>query len=102
MKDMKLSDEERAEYPSSMMANQPLYPYGLCISLESDSLEKLGLKLPELDQVIEFRVKAQVTSLNSRKEGNDGEDSCCSLQITGMEVVDSGSDAATKLYKDMK
>lgn len=99
---MKLSDEERAEYPSSMMASQPLYPYGLCISLESDSMEKLGLKLPELDQVIEFKVKAQVTSLNSRKSGNDEEDSCISLQITGMEVVDSGKETAEKLYKDMK
>lgn len=101
---MKLSDEERSEYPDTVMANQPLYPWGLSIQLDDDTLKKLGLKLPNLDQVIEFKCRAQVIAVNSRKDGNDEDESSVSLQITDMELVenDSGDRAAKKLYGDKK
>lgn len=102
MKNMKLSETEQKEYAQpSMMSGAPLYPWGLSITLDDESLKKLGLKnLPSLDEVVEFRCKAQVTSIHSRKEGNDEDDSCVQLQITDMEVIDSGKDTATKLYGD--
>lgn len=104
MVSMKMSDEERSEYNDTVMSGQPLYPWGLCINLDDDSLKKLGIeKLPELDQVMEMKIKVQVTSVNSRKESNDEDESSCSMQITDMEMVESGSkDAAQKLYGDKK
>lgn len=99
---MKMSAEESAEYPDTVMASRPAYPWGLCITLDDDSLKKLGMKLPELDQVIEFKIKAQVTGVNAYKRGDEDDESSASLQITEMEVVDSGGDAAKKLYKEMK
>ena len=101
MKSMKMSEEERAEYQDAVMAPQPVYPWGLQITLDDDALEKLGIKkLPGLDQVLEIRCKAQVTGLHARKESNEEDDQCLNLQITDMEVVDMGDkSAAEKLYR---
>lgn len=101
MKSMKMSDSEQKEYATgSVMSGVPLYPWGLQITLDDESLKKLGIKdLPAIDQVMEITVKAQVVSLTARKEGNDDNCACVSLQITDMEILDSGVDmAAEKLY----
>ena len=101
MKSMKLNESEQKEYAQpSVMSGMPLYPWGLQITLDDESLKKLGLKeLPKIDQVMEFRCKAQVVSVTARKETDEENCECVSLQITDMEVSDSGSDsAAKKLY----
>lgn len=102
MKSMKMSEQESAEYAMpTAMSGQPLYPWGLQITLDDESLKKLGLSnLPALDEVLEIRCKAQVTGLNSRKEGNDEDESCVILQITDMEVESRDRDVASKLYKE--
>lgn len=101
MVDMKMSVEEQAEQYETAITGRQLYPYGLCIYLDDDSLEKLGLQgeyLPKLDQVMELKIKVQVTSINSMKV-RDEDESSCSLQITEMEVVEAESkDYAKALY----
>lgn len=103
MTNMKMSEEESAEYNDTVMAPRPAYPYGLCLYLDDEALKKLGLdKLPELDQVISFKAKAQVVNLSARKDGDDDESCSVSLQITDMEVVNDGEgkDYAQRLYKE--
>lgn len=108
MINMMMSQEDRDEYQDTVMAKQPLYPYGLCIQLDDETIKKLGItKLPEIDEVIEFCCKAQVVSLHSRKESNDEDESSVCLQITDMEIVqedesDDPDRMARKLYGDMK
>lgn len=85
MIDMKLSDEEQKEYGGTAMAPKPLYPYGLSINLDHGAMEKLGLGLPRVGDVIEFKCRAQVTSASEYASLNDPECSC-GLQITNMEV----------------
>lgn len=101
---MKMSESEQKAYASpTLMGGEPLYPWGLQITLDDEALKKLGIKdLPKLDEVLEIRCKAQVTGLHSRKEGNEGDDSCVNLQITEMEIVERDQDTATKLYGEKK
>lgn len=92
--------KEVAEYPTAAPAANgsgsapkvPVYPYGLCLSLEDESLEKLGLDdgLPPVGATILICAEARVTSASaSEREGTDGKKTSCNrveLQITRMGV----------------
>jgi hypothetical protein len=70
----------------------PVYPYGLCLSLEDESLEKLKLDgaLPPVGATIFICGEARVTSASSsEREGPDGKKTSCNrveLQFTRMGV----------------
>jgi|SRR5215475_7722495 len=95
MIDMARTPEEIKEKTEEMTAPMPLkvpqYPYGLCISLDDDSLEKLGLAgdLPDVGDILEVYVTAKVTCA-SKTENIDpatNQPKSCSrieLQIVGM------------------
>ena len=77
------------------MASAPVYPYGLCLSLDEDILEKLGLgdeELPEVGDMIHLVAMARVTSCSeSERENAKGEkEKCCriELQITHLAAED--------------
>lgn len=86
--------EEVAKYdaPATASSSVPTYPYGLCISLEDESLEKLGLggELPAVGEVLQFCAIAKVTSasMHEREKPDGTKDQCCriELQITDMGV----------------
>ena len=87
---MKLSKEEKTEQALGYMPEPdgPEYPRGLTISLDDDSLEKLGVTdLPSAGSSLTITAKCTVTStsVNSR-EGGDSERNV-GLQITDMEIV---------------
>lgn len=72
-------------------SEQPEYPYGLCISLDTDSLNKLGLtELPEIGTVLTLLARVEVTSV-SQYERSDGKNRDVSLQITDMELKKEGA-----------
>lgn len=100
MKNMKMDEEEAKEYsPSSMASDAPEYPYGLQISLDDSSLEKLGLdKLPEVGAEIEIRAVAEVCSVSENKTYEGEVERRVCLQITDMEVGRGSTDAAKELY----
>lgn len=85
---------EKYDMPAtaSPAASVPTYPYGLCISLEDESLDKLGMDgaMPAVGDVIQFTAMAKVTSASmSEREKSDGtKEQCCrvELQITDMGV----------------
>jgi hypothetical protein len=81
---------------SGIKPTVPTYPYGLCVSLDEESMAKLGLDgdLPEVGEMIHFCAMARVTSASmNEREGTDGAKETCrrvELQIThlGLESED--------------
>jgi len=71
----------------------PKYPYGLSLSLDDETLGKLGLDgdLPSVGEVIHFEAIARVTNAGaSERETTDGATEVCQrveLQITNMGVA---------------
>ncbi len=91
MVDMARDPEEVKEdmKPASIETpSAPVYPYGLCISFDEDTLEKLGLdgSLPQVGMMIHLAGMAKVTSVsqNEREMPDGGKKNCCrvELQIT--------------------
>lgn len=82
----------------------PEYPYGLCISMEDETLEKLKLDgdLPAVGEMIHFMTTAKVTNASMRESvGDDGKTKkCCriELQITEIGLVGPTPDRAEKWY----
>jgi hypothetical protein len=71
----------------------PVYPYGLCINLTEDELEKLGIDGEcDVGDVIHLFAMAEVTSKSEHKsKTSDGaEKQCCriELQITHLGLED--------------
>lgn len=95
MYSMKLADmgktpeeiSEDMDMPSPVSANR--YPYGLCISLDHDDLEKLNMPLDmEVGDTIHVFAFARVTSV-SKSELTDGKCNCrVELQITHLALED--------------
>lgn len=89
--------EERAEMrsaPMSVAPSVPIYPYGMCLSMDEEVLAKLGLEgdLPEVGEMIHLAGMAKVTSVSEREEVQpDGtKKRCCriELQITHLAAED--------------
>lgn len=63
MVDMKMDSKEKEEYNTP---SPPTYPYGLCISLCEDELEKLNLDVAEIGigDMLHLHSLAKVTSVS--------------------------------------
>lgn len=87
------SSAEVAEY------EEPQYPYGLCLHLGMDELEKLGItQLPEVGAVIMVSAKAFVKSTSAYETQGDGKSMSVDLQITDMELGAEKKDPASVMY----
>jgi hypothetical protein len=96
---MTMSAEEAKEETQPKAADAPKYPWGLCITLNDDSLEKLGLdKLPAVETEVMIIAKAVVSRFSEyQTQGGESERSL-DLQITDMQITAGGSDVLGKLY----
>lgn len=104
---METTPAEAQEYTQPTIADAPKYPWGLCITLNDDSLEKLGVKsLPPIDTEVTIVAKACVARTSENQ--TQGGDSCSSmdLQITDMQIDGLDADvfgrAAEMLYGKAK
>jgi hypothetical protein len=91
---------EREEKPGEVEMDEPKYPYGLCINLDKDQLDKLGITaLPQVGATMMITAKAYVKS-TSAYETQGGKDMSIGLQITDMEIgaAKTQSDQASMLY----
>ena len=85
----------------------PVYPYGLCICLEDDELEKLGFdeELPAVGDMIHFIAMARVTSASqSEREMSDGSKTQCrriELQITHLSTEDEDTEGVAAAKESM-
>ena len=81
-------------YPSApAQSTTSAYPYGLCISLDDETLKKLGLDgdMPTVGESIHGCFVAKVTSvsMNEREKADGSKEQCArvELQITDMGVL---------------
>jgi hypothetical protein len=103
----KSPDQIKRDYPAveAKIGDQapkvPTYPWGLCIRLEDDSLQKLGTEgeLPDVGDMIHLFAMAKATSV-SQHEVTDAETgekrkcTCIELQITHLATEDEDQESA--------
>ncbi len=94
---------QREEMPGAIEADEPRYPYGLCISLGKEELEKLGITaLPKVGSEMMITAKAYVKMTRAYETQGEGEDMGIELQITDMGIGQTegatNNDRATMLY----
>lgn len=93
--------ENTAEAAQSTEYKEPEYPYGLCIRLGKDELDKLGItSLPAVGTKMSMTAAVFVKSTSAYETQDSGKDMTFELQITDMELgaASSPSDAANALY----
>ena len=90
--DMEMSDDDQLDavtpYP---VAEKSRYPYGLKICLCHTELEKLGLGVPDVGDVIDLRAFATVTSV-STNDGEYGASCRVELQIEKLGVENESTE----------
>lgn len=101
MINMQMSKEEAKEYTNPEPADAPKYPWGLCISLDDDSLTKLGMTAPPaVGTQMQVTALVTVTSCGMNQTQGGEAESRCELQITDMELSGAARpDTASVLYK---
>ncbi len=82
------------EVMPAILGNANKYPYGLCISLGQDELEKLNMEADcEVGDYIHLVAMAKVTSVSQREE-MDGDKNCrIELQITHLGLENETEEA---------
>ena len=88
--------KEKADWsaPMSAAAMVDKYPWGLSISFDQDTLEKLGLDgaMPDVGSVFKFTAEARITSASQNEressEGGTKMDNRVEAQIVKMSVGD--------------
>ena len=100
MTDMSLDDKEKEEIS---MPSPPKYPYGLCICLCQDELEKLGMDDSEISvgDILHMFCLAKVTSVSSN-ENSDGVYKRVELQITNIATPEDEDEENRRSEKVMK
>ena len=84
--DMEMDDESQLDAVMPIpMAKKPRYPYGLQICLCGDELDKLGLGMPDVGDMIDLRAFATVTSVSS-SSSEHGDNRRVELQIEKLAV----------------
>lgn len=103
---MKHSRDEAEKYTEREVDDEPKYPYGLCISMGKDELEKLGITaLPKVGAEMKIMAVAYVKSTSAYETQGEGKDMSVTLQITDMAIEgttdgERQASAADSLYGD--
>jgi hypothetical protein len=89
---MKMSASERKKSGPTIAtgSDAPQYPYGLALSLDNESLDKLGLGLPEVGSKFALHAMVEVTSVSASEHGKGEKQRSVSLQITDMALATAG------------
>ena len=102
MVSMKMSAEEAKEYSGTAPSadDAPEYPCGLCIDLNDDALEKLGIvELPAVGTEMTLVAMVVVTRTGAYQTHGAEREACMGLQITDMELKRQPTrDLAKSLY----
>lgn len=101
MVSMEMDNKEKLEYASP---SPPRYPYGLCLSLCEEELDKLNIDKNDIGHgdMLHLHCLARVTSVSSN-ENDDGEHIRVELQVTHIaaesEDEENKKSGSKKLYK---
>lgn len=92
--------EEQKEMKAGLDA--PLYPWGLTLRLDDETIKKLGIAIPEGGAKMRIDAIASVSSVSSRQEVDGETCSSIELQITDLALTpETGTpkaEMASKLY----
>ena len=81
----------------------PEYPYGCCISLDDDVLEKLGLAgdMPSAGEMIHLCAVAKVTnaSMSERIDSEGNKQSCSRIELQIIQMGVPGADGESRPAK---
>ena len=104
MASMKMSPEDQEDMGASIAVEKPEYPYGLCLHLDNDQIEKLGLgELPPAGSSMMIHAQCDVRDVSVSDDAERGKQRRMSLQITDMMIVPmkAKEEPAKKLYGDV-
>lgn len=103
MVNMKKSEDKSPAIEAMGEIEPPEYPCGLCITLNEDSISKLGLSdLPGIGEKINIKAMCEVTSVSQYDSKGGKKERTLSLQITDMEVVKKKEVSAEAFYPTEK
>lgn len=107
MVDLKRSKTELEDMSSPKIAptegyQGPEYPWGLTLTLDDDTLTKLGMsKLPDVDDRFEIRAIAKVQAVRQNKHtGDEKQHRSVELQICKMAVSKPEASSAQEAVDD--
>lgn len=85
-------EEEKSQGPVASHYPQNIYPYGLCICLDEESLEKLNLSSdPDVGDMVHLQAIGKVTSA-SKNETTEGVRQRVEIQLTHIALSDDHED----------
>ena len=96
LKSMKMTAEQAKEYAIGVAtapdADAPRYPYGLCIRIDDDGIDALGLmSLPTVGQTVMIMARATVKLVEQRQMLDGETERCLEIQITDMALSPESS-----------
>ncbi len=95
MVSMEKTPMEREQNSALAAPDEPLYPYGLSLTLNSEELEKLGLDCSDeecqVGNYLHLHALAEVTGYHKSDTGN-GEKHTLNIQITHLQIEDEGAE----------
>jgi hypothetical protein len=94
MADLKMTKTEKKESMPCSVDNQPNYPYGTKLHLDSASLDKLGMsKLPKVGAKVMVSAIGVVTSVSQHEsKNNDSRNVEIQLQEMGVESAEPATE----------
>lgn len=87
--DMKLAKKSKKEMEGPCCApdsSSERYPYGLTLRLDNESMEKLGIDLPDVGEEYTITAKATAIEASANETSDGGKRVSCTLQITKLKV----------------
>jgi hypothetical protein len=97
---MKLDKTAREKMisPAKLLDEGPQYPWGLSLSLDNESLDKLGVEnLPKVGATMRLEARVSVSSVSSNEGMDKTVRRSVSLQVTAMALSGTAADA---LYEE--
>lgn len=95
---MKMSKKEAKAEVEPSPDDLPAYPWGLCLHLGDDEIEKLGAGELKAGDEVSITCKAKVTGCSSNQSLLGQSHNSIDLQITEMEIAGGESAIAKTLY----
>lgn len=110
--DMRITPAEAMDFSCPSPLDSPLYPYGLCISLCQDELDKLSIDYDDMcvGDIVHIHALGMITSKSCSERQNGEPSERVEVQLThmagesedeedqAMEAVMSSSKKMSKLY----
>ena len=101
MVNMKLSRKEATSLVDPEPGDAPAYPYGLCLYLDTETLQKLGYsEPPAVGSELVIRAKVTVSSVGMNQQQDGDKEQRAELQITDMEVEGAAGGDAMAMYSE--